>query len=86
MKSICIQVRFATFKGIQDSLGFWIPRHGFRKFLSVELGFWIQSLVGSRILRAVLQIPDFTSKNLPDSGIWSDSPTWGDKMAKAAIL
>ena len=38
---------FAPCKGIQDSLGFWIPRHGFRipgtgfQSLSVELGFWI---------------------------------------------
>ena len=38
---------FAPYKGIQDSLGFWIPRRGFRilgtRFpsFSVELGFWI---------------------------------------------
>ena len=38
---------FAQCKGIQDSLGFWIPRRGFRilgtglQSLSMELGFWI---------------------------------------------
>ena len=64
--------------GIQDSLGFWIPRQGFRipgtRFqpLSAELGF--QSLVRFRILSAVFRIPkpripDSTSNNFPDCGI-----------------
>ena len=60
---------FASCKGIQDSLGFWIPCHEFR-----ILGTWFQSLVGFRILWAVfwipkLRIPDSTSKNCTDSGI-----------------
>ena len=39
-------------KGIQDSLGLWIPRRGFRilgtgfQYLSVELGFWIPIVSG----------------------------------------
>ena len=39
--------RVAPYKGIQDSIGFWIPRRGFRipgtgfQALSAELGFWI---------------------------------------------
>ena len=60
---------FASCKGIQASLGFWIPCHGFR-----ILGTWFQSLVGFRILWAVfwipkLRIPDSSSKNCTDSGI-----------------
>ena len=52
------------YKGIQDSLGFWIPRRGFRipgtgfQSLSVELGFWIPIVSG---------IPDSLS-SFPDSG------------------
>ena len=40
------------YKGIQDSLGFWIPHRGFRipgtgfQYLSVELGFWIPIVTG----------------------------------------
>ena len=40
------------YKGIQDSLGFWIPRRGFQipgtgfQSLSVELGFWIRIVGG----------------------------------------
>ena len=51
------------YKGIQDSLGFWIPRRVFRilgtgfQYLSVKLGFWIL------IVRA---IPDSLS-GIPDS-------------------
>ena len=39
-------------KGIQDSLGFWIPRRGFRvlstafQSFSVELGLWIPTVSG----------------------------------------
>ena len=60
---------FASCKGIQDSLGFWIPCRGFRIPVT---GF--QSLVGFRILWAVFwipkpRIPDSTSKNCTDSGI-----------------
>ena len=49
---------FTPYKGIQDSLGFWIPRRGFwilgTRFqsFSVELGFWI---------RIVRRIPDSLS-------------------------
>ena len=71
---------FASSKGIQDSLGFWIPRQGFRipgtgfQSLSVELEFWIPIVSGFRIPWAVFRIPkpripDYTSKNFPDSGI-----------------
>ena len=59
---------FASCKGIQDSVGSWIPCRGFR-----ILGTWFQSLVGFRILWAVFwilkpRIPDSTSKNFKDSG------------------
>ena len=43
---------FAQCKGIQDRLGFWIPRRGFRilgagfQSLSMELGFWIPIVRG----------------------------------------
>ena len=43
---------FAPCKGIQDSLGFWIPRRGFRilgaafQSFSVELGLWIPTASG----------------------------------------
>ena len=53
-----------------DSLGFWIPRCGFRipgtgfHYLSVELGFWFQLLVGFRISWAVFWIP---KPSIPDS-------------------
>ena len=46
-----------------DSLGSWTPRRGFRmpgtgfQSLSVELGFWIQSLVGFWIPWAVCRVP-----------------------------
>ena len=42
----------APCKRIQDSLGFWIPRCGFRipdtglQYLSVEHGFWIPIISG----------------------------------------
>ena len=43
-----LKANVASWKGIQDSLEFWIPRCGFRipgttfQYLSVELGFWIK--------------------------------------------
>ena len=67
------------YKGIQDSLGFWIPRRVFRilgtgfQYLSVKLGFWIlivraipDSLSG--IPDSQPRIPDSTFKFFPDSG------------------
>ena len=69
---------FAPSKGIQDSLGFWIPRRGpwILDSLSVEFHFRIPIVSGfadslsyipdswSKISR----IPDSTSKKFPDSG------------------
>ena len=52
----------APCKEIQDSLGFWILRCGFRipgagfQYLSVELGFWIPIVSG--ILESLSCIPD----------------------------
>ena len=63
---------FAPCKGIQNSLGFWIPHHWFRiPFtwfrilcqLNLDSGF--QSLVGFRIPWVVFQIP---TPRIPDSG------------------
>ena len=57
---------FAPCKGIQDSLGFWIPSRWFQipgsgfQSVSVEFGFWIP---------IVSRIPHSTSKNVPGSGI-----------------
>ena len=54
---------FTSCEGIQDRLGFWIPRRGFQipgtgfQSLSVELGFWIPIVSG---------IPDSMSC-IPDS-------------------
>ena len=59
----CLSV--APCKGIQDLLGIWIPRRGFRipdtgfQFFSFELRFLIPIVIG---------IPDSTSNNFPDSG------------------
>ena len=61
----------AGYGGIQDSLGFWITRFGFRipgnrfQSLSVDLGFWI--LIVSGILYSLSWIPDSKSKSFPDS-------------------
>ena len=50
------------YKGIQDGLGFWIPRRGFQipgtgfQSLSVELGFWIPVVGG--IQNSLSCIPD----------------------------
>ena len=60
-------------KRIQDSLGFWTPRRGFRipgtgfRYLSVELEFWIQVVNG--IPDSLGCITDSTSKIFPDSAI-----------------
>ena len=64
-------LRISPWEGIQDSLGFWIPCHGFWnpgtgfQSLSVKLGFWIPwaafGIPSPRIL-------DFTSKTFTDSG------------------
>ena len=63
--------RIALCEVIQDSLGFWIPWHGFRipgtgfQSLSVKLGFWIPwAAFGIPNPR----IPEFTSKSSTDSG------------------
>ena len=62
--------RFAPckYKGIQDSLGFWIPRHGFRIpgtgfriLCQWKLDFGFQSLVGFRI-------PEATISQISESG------------------
>ena len=56
---------FTACKGIQDSLGFWIPRLGLRipgtrfQSLSVVSGAWPRS-------------PDSTSKNFPGSGFLNE--------------
>ena len=68
------------YKEIQDSLGFWIPRCGFRipgtgfQFLSVELEFWIPIVSG--IPDSLSCIPDskaqdsrFHQQKFPDSEI-----------------
>ena len=63
---------FALCKGIQDRLGFWIPRCGFQipgtgfQSLSVELGFWIPIVSG--IPDSMNCIPDSISKIFPVSG------------------
>ena len=63
-------------KGIQDSLGFWIPRRGFRisgigsQYLSVEFGFWIpipDSL--SCIPDSKAKDSEFHEQKFADSGI-----------------
>ena len=62
----------APCKEIQDSLGFWIPRFGFRasdsgfpvllsSISQWNVGFWNPIVSG---------ITDSTRKNLSDSGIW----------------
>ena len=67
----------ASCKGIQDSLGFWIPRRRIPDSRYLSLCQWnldsgFQSLVGFRIPCAVFRIPkprisDPTSKTFPDS-------------------
>ena len=59
---------FAPRKGIQDSLGFWIPRRGFRipgtgfQSLSAELGIWIPIVSG--IPDSLSCMPEFQSPGL----------------------
>ena len=61
---------FPPCKGIQDSLGFWIPRHGLRipgtRFIPCQwdLVFEFQSIIGFRITWAVFRIPE---PRIPDS-------------------
>ena len=61
------QAHIAPRKGIQDSLGFWIPHCGFRIpgtgfwYLSVELGFWIP--IGSGIPDSLSCIPDSKTRD-----------------------
>ena len=84
-----MKVCFAPCKGIQGSLGFWIPRRGFRipgagfQSLSVEVGFWISIVSG--ISDSLSCISD--SKAPENSGFRKhnflrlriqDSPTWGE--------
>ena len=47
-------------KGIQDSLGLWIPGIGFQ-YLSVEFGFWIPIVSG--IPDSLSCIPDFNAQD-----------------------
>ena len=74
ISSLCLARR----KRIQDSIGFWIPRHGFR--ISVS-GIWIpdfgfQSIISgipdllSFITDSKTQDSRFHRQKFPDSGIW----------------
>ena len=70
---------FAPCKGIQESLGFWIPSRWFRipgggfQSVSVEFGLWIP---------IVSRIPYSTSKNVPGSGIRISlhGASWGEHL------
>ena len=70
-------VHLTPCKGIQDSLGFWISRRGFRipvtgfQYLSVELGSWIPIVSG--IPDSLSSIPHSKTQ---DSGF--HTLTWGD--------
>ena len=72
---------FAPCKGIQDSLGFWIPSRWFRipgsgfQTVSVEFGLWIP---------IVSRIPHSTSKNVAVSGIRISlhEATWGEYLLR----
>ena len=78
----------APCNGIQDSLGFWIPRGGFWILstgfhtLSVELGFRIPVVSG--IPNSLTCIQDSTGKiprfRIPRGKIFSDSLTWVNKV------
>ena len=72
----------ASCKGIQDSLGFWIPRLGFR-----IPGTVFSPVFVFRIPK--LRISDCTCKIIPDSGVHKqkflgyqnpDCLTWGDMV------
>ena len=56
-------------KGIQDSLGFWIPRRGFRisgtGFLALSVEFGYRTPIFSGIPDSLTCIQDSTSKNSP---------------------
>ena len=77
---------FAPRKGIQDSLGFWIPRRGFRipgtgfQSLPAERGFWIPIVSGipdSLSCIPYSKAPDYRfhkQKLFTDSGIWIPLP------------
>ena len=78
---------FAQCKGIQDSLGFWIPRRGFRipvtgfQSFSVELGFWIPIVRGipdslSCILDSKAQDFGFHKQNFPRFRIPQAKISW----------
>ena len=78
---------FAKYKGIQDSLGFWIPRRGFRipgagfQSFSVELGFWIPIVRGipdslSCILDSKAQEFGFHKQNFPRFRIPQAKISW----------
>ena len=73
------RVSLAPCKGIQDSLGFWIPGTTFQS-RSVELGFWIPNL--SRISDSTSKIfpyPWYQKQKFPR--FWNpESLTWGDKF------
>ena len=59
-------------KGIQDSLGFWIPSRGFMFRWQRNLDFGLQSLVGSALLVIFSNAQDcgfHKQKSVPDSEI-----------------
>ena len=86
----CMKVCFAPCKGIQDSLGFWIPRRGFRipgtgfKSLSVAVGFWISIVSGipdSLSCISDSKAPEnsgFRKHNFLGFRIQDSHPTWGE--------
>ena len=84
--SIFARANLAPCKGIQDSLGFWIPHHGFGipGSLSVVLEFRIPIVSGipdslNCILDSKAQDSGFHKQKFP--GFTNpDSLTWGDKL------
>ena len=73
MKILWERISRLKCKGIQDSLGIWILRSGFRipgtgfHSLLVGLGFWVQNVSG--ILDSKAQDSGFNNENFPDLGI-----------------
>ena len=69
---------------MQDSLGFWIPRRGFRNILCQwNLGFQIP--IVSRILDSLRCIPD-PKPRIPDSGFHKQIPEfWKLKLPDSGI-
>ena len=66
VKNFVHDCSFSPYKGIQDSLGFWIPRRGLIysgfpgtgfQYLSVELGFWIPIVRGTPEFGVFYQLP-----------------------------